>query len=537
MVASASTEDLDLAGQPMRRRVILVNPKMCSPRAVRLPLSLLALAAVLDEAYQVEIVDGNLDPHAAATVIDLASSRPEVAAVGVTVMPGPQVRPAIDLSSSVRAAQPDIPIVWGGFFPTLYPDAAINAPYVDFVVRGQGERTLLELLKRLPDAGPPPVAGQGGAMSSVTDPGAVADLRGLTWMHRGEIIHSPDREFSPPDGFPPFPYDDLRDVDAYLRPSFLGSRTAVHQAAIGCRVPLRLLRRRIDVQRTHDASGSRPSRTRHETLRADSEPTRCSSTITTSSTGKRPASTSLSDRSLRHVPGGATRRTDTLANFSTATWELDPLERSADDLHGRRSRQRRCLKSMKKGARVEHTFEVVGTVSRDRRHPRVLLRARRSRRPRGGDREHLRSYQTPQERSTRSARSSSTSTARRRSAIEPCSIHTSTPRVPGLQTYGPNGPTLPTTPEEWTEPRWIDYVCHQDAPWLTPEIRQRVKDFSKVLYCRFPTVQDTVTPSWGKSLLRGLAGWRYASGRYGRPWELDLARRVLRPREPQRESI
>jgi len=34
-------------------------------------------------------------------------------------------------------------------------DAAINAPYVDYVVRGQGEATLLELLERLPDAGAP----------------------------------------------------------------------------------------------------------------------------------------------------------------------------------------------------------------------------------------------------------------------------------------------------------------------------------------------------------------------------------------------
>ena len=31
----------------------------------------------------------------------------------------------------------------------------MNAPYVDYVVRGQGEATLLELLERLPDAGQP----------------------------------------------------------------------------------------------------------------------------------------------------------------------------------------------------------------------------------------------------------------------------------------------------------------------------------------------------------------------------------------------
>src|SRR5205814_53521 len=33
------------------------------------------------------------------------------------------------------------------------------------------------------------------------------------------------------------------------------------------------------------------------------------------------------------------------------------------------------------------------------------------------------------------------------------------PRLPTLRTYGPEGPPLPTTPEEWTQPQWVDYVC------------------------------------------------------------------------------
>ena len=70
-------------------------------------------------------------------------------------MPGPQVAPAIEISAAIRAAFPSVPIVWGGYFPTLYPDSAINAPYVDYLVRGQGEATLLDLLARLPDAGAP----------------------------------------------------------------------------------------------------------------------------------------------------------------------------------------------------------------------------------------------------------------------------------------------------------------------------------------------------------------------------------------------
>ena len=109
--------------------------------------------------------------------------------------------------------------------------------------------------------------------------------------------------------------------------------------------------------------------------------------------------------------------------------------------------------------------------------------------------------------------------------------------LPVLKTYGPSGPALPTTPEGWTDPSWVNWVCHLDAPWLTPRIRQRVKDFARVLACRFPTVQDYRTPAWGKTLLQSLARWRYATETYANPIELRIGQRLLRPRDPKSESL
>src|SRR4030095_8857397 len=59
------------------------------------------------------------------------------------------------------------------------------------------------------------------------------------------------------------------------------------------------------------------------------------------------------------------------------------------------------------------------------------------------------------------------------------------PEVTPATTYGRSGPALPTTPEGWADPRWVSYVCHTDAPWLTPRLRRRVNDFARVLACRF----------------------------------------------------
>src|SRR6185436_5160281 len=173
---------------------------------------LLALGAVLEGRYEYRIVDGNVDPDPVGTILGLLAQGP-CALVGVTVMPGPQVAPAIAISSAVRAAHPVVPIAWGGYFPTLYPDAAVNAPYVDYVVRGQGEDILLELL----------------------DGSSPQEIRGLTWKDGDAIVHNPERHFRPPDEYPPYPYERVGDVATYLRPSFLGRRTGVHQAAIGCR--------------------------------------------------------------------------------------------------------------------------------------------------------------------------------------------------------------------------------------------------------------------------------------------------------------
>ena len=109
-----------------RRRVVLINPRMCSRRSVRLPLSLLALGAVLEGEFDYEIIDGNIDPDPIGSAL-AAVARGPCALVGMTVMPGPQVAPAIALATAIRVAHPDVPIAWGGYFPTLYPDAAINA--------------------------------------------------------------------------------------------------------------------------------------------------------------------------------------------------------------------------------------------------------------------------------------------------------------------------------------------------------------------------------------------------------------------------
>ncbi len=131
-------------------------------------------------------------------------------------MPGPQMVAAISLCKSFRKKFPSVPIVWGGYLPSLYTDTTLNASYVDYVVRSQGEDTFTELIS---------------ALRSSTD---VSGICGLSYKDgAGRDVHNPSRPLRSPDEYPWFPYHRV-DVPKYIVPTFLGSRTAVHHASMGC---------------------------------------------------------------------------------------------------------------------------------------------------------------------------------------------------------------------------------------------------------------------------------------------------------------
>jgi hypothetical protein len=499
--------------------VLLVNPRVCAPSSTRFPLSLLHLGAALEGQRPWQIVDGNLDPAAVDSALAALAERPHALAA-VSVMPGPQVASAIAISSAIRRRFPRLPIAWGGYFATLYPAAAINAPYVDYVVRGQGEATLSDLLARLPDG-----------------PSALADVAGLTFKRGGEVVHNPSRPVVHPDTLPPLPFDRLPDVGTYLRPSFMGSRTAAYQLALGCRYKCEFCGV-VSMWNGKTALGA-PERMRRDLLMLrDRWGANGIQFYDNNFFDKEETSLPVLEAlEALGMPWWCFARPDALARFSASTWEK--LRRSGLRMTyvGAEAASDEELRRMRKGTRVEQTVEVARRCKESGIIPELSFVLGGPEDPEGQIEATfafirrikglnpaaeiiLYFYSPTPQRLRPSARAASP-----------------TPHLPVLASYGPSGPSLPTTPEEWTEPRWVRWVCHEDAPWLTDRIRQRVRDFARVLACRFPTAQDYRTPGWGKAVLQNLARWRYATERYGRPWELRVAQKLVRLREPQRQSL
>ncbi len=499
---------------------VLVNPRMCKPSGVRLPLSVLSLGAVLEGKYEYRIVDGNVDPDAVDTAVK-AVREGRCRAVGVTVMPGPQVAPAIEISAAIRAANPEVPIVWGGYFPTLYPAAAINAPYVDYVVRGEGERALLDLLQRLPEP----------------DGVSLREVRGLTWKDRGQVVNNPDSDFTSPNNYPLLPYERVGDVRRYLRRSFMGARTAVHQASTGCRYRCTFCG--VVSMFNGFTALSTEARLEHSLrhLRDDYGADSIQFYDHNFFDNEKNSLPSIEVLAGLRMPWWCYARADTLAKVSASTWEMLRRSRFTMAYIGAEAASDEVLKRMRKGSKVEHTFEVAHRCREFGVIPEFSFVLGGPEDPEG---EIEKTFEF----------------VRKLKAIHPlCEavlyFYSPTPQrapdyrrgrvpaavLPVLNSYGPSGPELPATPEEWTQPQWLNYVCHQDAPWLSPRMRRRVRDFGEVLGCRFPTVQDYATPAWGKRILTALAGWRYATRCYGNPLELNIARKFIPLRRPQVESL
>ncbi len=500
--------------------VLLINPRVSSRAHARLPLSLLHLAAAINETRPWQILDGNQVDDLVGATLSALREKPH-ALVGLTVMPGPQVAPAIAISTAIRAAFPRLPIVWGGYFPSLYPLAAMAAPYVDIIVRGQGEQPLIDLLG-----------------IDLSDHASLQSVRGISWKRHGEVVHNLDVRLAPPEQWPALPYERLGNPAAFMPQTFLGKRTAVHQCAVGCRyrcsfcgvasvwsggtlldAPTRLLAAGTELRDRWGADSIQFFDHNFFDREETSIPT-------------------LEVLERLGLPWWCYARADTLASFAPSTWVRIRSSQLRMVYLGAEAGSDAALAELKKGGRVSDTVEAVRRCRDNNVIPELsfmlggtedpeseiestfeLIRTLKTMHPAA---EVILYFYSPMPMPPRGEH------ARRLGAGV---------RLPVLDTYGPKGPALPTTPEEWTRPEWVRWVCHQDAPWLTERTRQRINDFSRVLSCRFPTIQDPNLKPWGRTLLRNAARLRYATRTYERPWELRALQRAVRLRRPEEEGL
>ena len=193
----------------MNDKVLLLYPSYQGP-PLGPPLSLLSLASPLLEAgFRVRILDGAIEPVAEK----LESEISDAMCLGISFLTGSMIREAVVLSQRARRLKPEIPIIFGGWHSTLLPEQTLCSGLPDMVVRGQGERTLLEIASRLREGESP------------------ATVTGTSLRVQKQVVHNPERPAERIDNFPT-PAFSLADFDAYERRT--GQRKLPYASSLGC---------------------------------------------------------------------------------------------------------------------------------------------------------------------------------------------------------------------------------------------------------------------------------------------------------------
>jgi anaerobic magnesium-protoporphyrin IX monomethyl ester cyclase len=173
------------ASNPEKRGTELDNYRLGE-----LPIGLMSLAGFLESrGHIIRVIDARAYPKDEVNRM-LKQQINDADCVGLSVM-SIQVKHALALTQLIKENDRDMPVVWGGIHPTLFPEQTANDPLIDYVIHGEGEYAFLKLLEYLEKGTP-----------------ELAEIDGLAYKDKGRVkINKPS---------PPLDTDELPDLAYHL---------------------------------------------------------------------------------------------------------------------------------------------------------------------------------------------------------------------------------------------------------------------------------------------------------------------------------
>jgi radical SAM superfamily enzyme YgiQ (UPF0313 family) len=487
--------------------LILYNPVSTLPGKTVLPMSLLALGAALEDKYPYEIVDGNLLTDHAQQLIDILKTK-KATALGMTVMPGPQLNQAVSLTKKIKMVLPDLPIIWGGYFPTQHSDVILESGYVDFAVRSQGELTLLELANTLRSGG------------------SLAGINGLSYREGDKIVHNAPRALTPLDKFPIFPYHRIP-VEKYIQNNYVGTHTLDQNSSFGCPFACNFC---AIVSMTNRGwlpeSGERMANTMKMLNRQYGVNAAQFHDMDFFISEKR-----VVEFCERIKNDGfswwALGRIDELSRFKESTWKLMKQSGLKMIFCGAESGSDEMLERMNKGgqASTKLTLELAAKMKQYGIIPEYSFVL-------GNPPEPEKDIEV------------TFNFIRKLKQINPATeliLYTYTP-VP-MDAGGGNlyenavaaGFRFPTTLDEWVQPPWDEFALRRrpKTPWLDNGIYTKVRNFERVINAYYPTTTDMKLNGLRRNILKTVGGWRYHLKYYEYPLELRALQKLFAYQRPE----
>jgi anaerobic magnesium-protoporphyrin IX monomethyl ester cyclase len=487
--------------------LILYNPVSTHPGKAPLPISLLSVGAALEDKYDYEIVDGNLLSDPTQQLIQTIRDK-KATALGMTVMPGPQLNQSVPLSRKIKEAFPDLPIIWGGYFPTQHTDVILQSDYVDYTVIGQGELTVLEFLDVLNNSGD------------------FSTVNGLAYRENGHIKINPPRPLASPNDFPLMPYHRV-DVNRYIQNNYVGTHTVDANSSFGCPfacnfcaivsmtnrkwLPESPERMADNLQLLKDQYGVNAAQY-HDMDFFISE--------------RRVAE--FADRIKDYgMSWWALGRIDELSRYKDSTWKLMKQSGLKMIFCGAESGSDEMLARMNKGgqASTQLTLELAEKMKHYGIVPEYSFVL-------GNPPEPERDIEI------------TFNFIRKLKAINPATelilyTYTPVPMDAGSGDLYENakaaGFKFPTTLEEWVSPPWDEFALRRspETPWLDNGIYRKVRNFERVINAYYPTTTDMKLTGLRRAILRTVGGWRYHLSYYEHPLELRALQKLFAYQRPE----
>lgn len=487
-------------------RALLYNPRSSANRKPVLPMSLLALGAVLERRRDYHILDGNLERDPLAALDRAIEGDGAGTVLGVTVMPGPQLAEAAPLCRELKRRKPGLTVVWGGYFASQHWDVCLRSGHVDYVLRGHAELSFAALLDAL----------DGDVLRPET-------LPGLAWNASGGPRSNGVAPIPRPVDLPDWNLERVP-VERYLRPTFLGRRTLGYNSSYGCpfvcnfcavvnmvggrwlaQPAERVARNLLDYKRRWGMDGVELN---DNNFFVDEGRV-----------------AEFAERLLGQGLGWwGEGRVDTMLRFSERTWQVMAQSGLRMVYLGAESASQETLDLMDKGGSLtpEMTLELVALAQRHGVVPELSFM-----------------IGSPPDAEGDVARTSEF--IRRVKRINPAAeivlyIYSPVPLEGSLLAEArQSGFAFPETLEEWLSPRWLEFTQRRSAglPWLGRTLHHKVRDFERVLNAYYPT---STLPHLGRAtraLLRLVSGWRWRTGLFGWSYELSLLHRLVAYRRPE----
>jgi len=491
--------------------IALLNPKSARWKH-RFPLSVMQVGAVLENKYPYEIIDENIDegvlPH-----IDRLTSSNGLKYLGITVMPGPQLFHAVPISRYLKYRHPDLNIIWGGYFASLHANAVLKSGYVDYVVRGRGEYTFLELIDVL----------EGNSRNKVEG------VLGLSFKRNGRIVHNPHRQPTDANLWPDLPYHKICG-EKYVRKSYLGTKTAAYYSSAGCpflcgfcavasifqsrwlaKAPDTIVH---DIKELQERYGVNAVEFFDENFFTSEKRTH-----------------EFAVNMIGHgISWWGEGRPDTVLSYSDETLEV--MRRSGCKIifFGAESSSENVLKRMHKGG-TQTPNTVLHLADRLRRFDIVP--------------EFSFIFGSPSE-NVDADIDRDIAFIRKLKQINPVSeiiIYLYAPVMfeesELFQIAQQNGFRFPETLDEWMTAEWQDFDLRKTPviPWLKGRHYRKIRSFERVLNGYYPTVTDLKLTNWQRETLRAISGWRYRTSTYSFPLEIRTLLHLYGYRQPEIEGF